>query len=209
MSHPPVLHAEHRPETRKVFEGVASRQQMYAFFNRHAHAPFDEERISGRCYAGEWFEISEADHDRMFEILPPLFYRADMFAMCEFLAARVTSVFFALRIHDRSRWFHGYCDLGDRQSPDRMRAEIVARESRPVRAMNRQEKLDHIWSATGSDFRGYADARFPADLRNRQIVLVYPSTQGKIWKLLDDLTDEELAAKLPVQLRRLPETTAA
>ncbi|MNE93636.1 hypothetical protein D3C80_1915100 [compost metagenome] len=75
--------------------------------------------------------------------------------------------------------------------------------------MNRQEKLDHIWSATGPDFRGYADQRFPADLRYRQIVLVYPSAQGKIWKLLDDLTDEEIAAKLPVQFRLLPETIAA
>lgn len=182
---------------------------MYALFNRHAQAPFDDNRINGTRYTGEWFEISEADHEHMFEILPPLFYRGDMFAMREFLAASVTSVFFALTIDDRSRWFHGYCDLSDRQSPDRMRAEIIARESRPVRAMSYQEKLDHIWSATGPDFRGYADGRFPADLRNRQIVLVYPSAQGKIWKLLDDLTDEEIAAKLPVQFRRLPGTIAA
>ncbi|NKM57778.1 DUF1419 domain-containing protein [Rhizobium anhuiense] len=197
------------PAHRKVFEGVASRHEMYALFNRHSQAPFDDDRMNGTRYVGEWFEISEADHDHMFEILPPLFYRGDMFAMREFLAASVTSVFFALTIDDRWRWFHGYCDLGDRQSPDRMRAEVLARESRPVRAMNRQEKLDHIWSATGADFRAYADARFPADLRNRQIVLVYPATQGKIWKLLDDLTDEEIAAKLPVQFRLLPETIAA
>lgn len=197
------------PTMRKVFEGVASRHEMYALFNRHRQSPFGNDRISGRRYVGEWFEISEADHDHMFEILPPLFYRGDMFAMREFLAASVTSVFFALMIDDRQRWFHGYCDLGDRQSPDRMRSEIIARESRPVRAMNRKEKLDHIWSATGPDFRGYADARFPADLRNCQIVLVYPSAQGKVWKMLDDLTDEEIAAKLPVQFRLLPETIAA
>lgn len=197
------------PAHRKVFEGVASRHEMYALFNRHSQAPFDEERVAGTRYVGEWFEISEASYDQMFEILPPLFNRGDMFAMSEFLAASVTSVFFALTIDDRSRWFHGYCDLSDRQSPDRMRSEIIARESRPVRAMNAREKLDHIWSTTGTDFRGYADGRFPADLRNRQIVLVYPSAQGKIWKLLDDLTVEEIAAKLPVQFRRLPETIAA
>ncbi|MCF1465243.1 DUF1419 domain-containing protein, partial [Agrobacterium vitis] len=186
------------PTICKVFEGVASRHEMYALFNRHSQAPFDDNRMNGTLYVGEWFEITEVDHDYMFEILPPLFYRGDMFAMREFLAASVTSVFFALTIDDRSRWFHGYCDLGDRQSPDRMRGEIIARESRPVRAMSAQEKLDHIWSTTGPDFRAYADNRWPADLRNRQIVLVYPSAHGKIWKLLDDLTDEEIAAKLPV-----------
>lgn len=144
----------------------------------------------------------------MFEILPPLFYRGDMFAMREFLAASVTSVFFALRIDDRCRWFHSYCDLADPASLERMRAEIIARESRPVRAMSRQEKLDHIWSATSPDFRGYADARFPAELRNRSIVLVFRASQGKIWKLLDDLTGEEIAAKLPVQFRQLADTAA-
>ncbi|CAN7642052.1 DUF1419 domain-containing protein [Rhizobium sp. LjRoot98] len=197
------------PTIRKVFEGVATRHEMYILFNRHCQSPFDDNRIYGTRDVGEWFEVSEADHDHMFEILPPLFYRGDMFAMRVFLAASVTSVFFALRIDDRSRWFHGYCDLGDRQSPVRMRAAIITREARPVRAMNRQERLDHIWSATGPDFRGYADNRFPADLCNRQIVLVYPSAQGKIWKLLDDLTDEEIAVKLPVQFRLLPETIAA
>lgn len=197
------------PAIRKVFEGVASRHEMYALFNRHRQSPFDDDRLSGRRYAGEWFEITEADHDHMFEILPPLFIRGDMFAMREFQAASVTSVFFALKIDDRFRWFHGYCDLADHGSPDRMRAEIIDRESRPVRAMSAQEKRDHIWSTTGADFRGYADTRFPADLRNRQIVLVFPAAQGKIWKLLDDLTDEEIAAKLPVQFRLLPETIAA
>lgn len=197
------------PAIRKVYEGVASRHEMYALFNRHAQAPFDDDRIAGTRYIGEWFEISEADHDHMFEILPPLFYRGDMFAMREFLAASVTSVFFALRIDDRTRWFHSYCDLGDRPSLDRMRSEIIARESRPMRAMSRQEKLDHIWSITGPDYRGYADARFPANLRNRQIVLVYRAAQGRIWKLLDDLTAEEIASKLPVQFRQLTETAAA
>ncbi len=197
------------PAIRKVFEGVASRQEMYALFNRHNQSPFDDDRLAGRRYVGEWFEITEDDHDHMFDILPPLFIRGDMFAMREFQGASVTSVFFALMIDDRFRWFHGYCDLADHGSPNRMRAEIIERESRPVRAMSAQEKLDHIWSTTGADSRAYADACFPADLRHRQIVLVYPAAQGKIWKLLDDLTDEEIAAKLPVQFRHLPETVAA
>lgn len=182
---------------------------MYAFFNRHAQAPFDEERISGRCYAGEWFEIAEGDQDRMFEILPPLFYRGDLFAMREFIAARVTSVFFALHIAGRGRWFHGYCDLSDRQSIDWMRTAIVERESRADRTMTRREKLDHIWSTTTNDFRAYADGRFPADFRRRQIVLVYCADQGKVWKLLDDLDDAEIAAKLPVQLRYAPQPAVA
>jgi hypothetical protein len=32
------------PAIRKVFEGVASRHEMYALFNRHGQSPFDEDR---------------------------------------------------------------------------------------------------------------------------------------------------------------------
>lgn len=195
-----------RPRNRKVFEGVASRREMYALFNRHSEAPFDNVRLSGRRHVGEWFEISQAEYDHMFNILPPLFIRGDMFAMGERLAESVTSIFLSLRIDDRLRWFHGHCDLADSGSPDRLRETIIERESRPVRALARQEKLDHIWSTTGAGFRAYADDRFPAGLRGRPIVLVYTAAQARIWKLLDKLTDDEIAAKLPVQFRRPDET---
>lgn len=215
MSELSVFH----PPFRKVLEGVASRQQMYALFNRHSQAPFDENRMAGAYYAGEWFEVAERDHDRMFEILPPLFWRGDMFAMREFIGESITSVFFTLSIGGRHRWFHGYCDLADRHpcakqspgrpSPDSMRAAILERESRPDRTMTRQEKLDHIWSATGADFRAYANTRFPDEFRGRQMVMVFSTSGAKVWKLLDDLTDPEIAAKLPVQLRCLPAAKAA
>ncbi|MGO7758352.1 DUF1419 domain-containing protein [Rhizobium ruizarguesonis] len=208
-----------RPQIRKVLAGVASRQQMYALFNRHSQAPFDDARISGRLYAGEWFEVTERDHDRMFEILPPLFYRGDMFAMREFLAASVTSVFFSLMIGRRSRFFHGYCDLARNRaannaspqatSPELMREAILERETRPDHAMSAQEKRDHIWSTTAAEFRAYADGRFPPDFRGRQIVVVFNASQGKVWKLLDDLNDAEITAKLPVQFRHQLEIVAA
>ena len=198
-----------RPRNRKVFEGVASRREMYALFNRHSEAPFDEFRMSGRRHVGEWFEVSQAEYDHMFNILLPLFIRGDMFAMGERLAESVTSIFLSLRIDGRLRWFHGHCDLADSGSPDRLRATIIERESRPVRAMARQEKLDHIWSTTGAGFRAYADNRFPGGLRGRPIVLVYTAAQARIWKLLDKLTDDEIAAKLPVQFRRPDETVTA
>lgn len=35
-------------DIRKVFEGVATRHEMYSLFNRHSQAPFDEDRSSGR-----------------------------------------------------------------------------------------------------------------------------------------------------------------
>lgn len=175
--------------------------------------------MAGRHYAGEWFEVAERDHDRMFEILPPLFFRGDMFAMREFIADSITSVFFTLSIGGRPRWFHGYCDLSGRgacppqstgrPSPDGMRAAILVRESRVDQAMTRQEKLDHIWSATGPDFRAYADARFPVEFRGRQMIIAFSATGAKVWKLLDDLTDPEIAAKLPVQLRCLPTAEVA
>jgi hypothetical protein len=204
MTHRPIV----ANEPRKVFEGVATRQQMYALFNRHYQSPADEHRLSGSRYCGEWFEISEGDHDRMFEILPPLFYRGDMFALCEFVAAQVTSVFFALRLNSGLRHFHGYCDLADRASIERMRAAIIQRESVAARCISRAEKLEHIWSTVGAEFRAYADLRFTPALLGNRIVIVYSAVEGKIWKRLDALTDLEIAAKLPVQFRHLPDVAA-
>ncbi len=73
------------PATRKVFQGVASRQQMFRMFDRHAQRPNRWEGDAAPLYAGEWFEIAETEHDYMFEILPPLWIRGSMFAMREYL----------------------------------------------------------------------------------------------------------------------------
>ncbi|MDE5443150.1 DUF1419 domain-containing protein [Bradyrhizobium sp. CSA207] len=194
---------------RKVFEGVATRHEMYRMFHRHRGDPAMAEGDAPHLFAGEWFEIAECDHDYMLEILPPLWMRADMFAMREFMTRGVTSIFFALTIDGRLRWFHGYCDLSAPGSPERMKAEIIERESRPVRAMTRDERLEHIWSSTHDDYRGYAGECWPAPMRGRRTVLVYAGQRGTVLKLLDDLTEAEIAAKLPVHLRHLPETVAA
>ncbi len=194
---------------RKVFQGVATRYEMFQIFNRHSEAPFDKARHSGSVYAGEWFEITEADHDYMFEILPPLFIRNGLFAMREFQAGNVTSVFLALTIDGGRRWFHGYCDLSDKGSPERLRAAIIERESHPVRAMTREERLEHIWSSTHGDYRGYAGQRFAPSKRGQRTVLFCGGKQAMTLKLLNELSDDEIAAKLPVQLRFLPELIAA
>lgn len=196
------------PTIRKIFEGVATRHDMYRMFNRHRGNPTMADGDTGHLFAGEWFEISEADHDYMFEILPPLFMRPEIFAMREYLTGSVTSVFFSLSIDGHMRFFHSYCDLSDKASPDRTKAAIIERESRPVRAMTREEALDHIWSSTHDDYRGYAGARWPDALRGKRTVLVFGGGLGTVLKLLDDLTDDEIAAKLPVQLRHLPPLAA-
>ena len=90
-----------------------------------------------------------------------------------------------------------------------MKAAIVDRETRPVRAMTREERLEHIWSCTHDDYRGYAGERWPAAMRGKRTVLVYGGDRGTVLKLLDDLTDDEVSAKLPVQLRHLPQPVAA
>ncbi len=90
-----------------------------------------------------------------------------------------------------------------------MKAAIIERESRPVRAMTREERLEHIWSSTHDDYRGYAGERWPAAMRGRRTMLVYAGRHGTVLKLLDELSDAEIAAKLPVQLRHLPGTIAA
>jgi hypothetical protein len=194
---------------RKVYQGAADRCQMFRMFDRRNQRPNRGEHDDSALYRGEWFEIGRTEYDYMLDILPPLWMRHDMFAMREFLTASVTSVFFSLAIDGRPRFFHGYCDLADRASPDRMRAVIVDRESRPVKAMTREERLEHIWSSTHGDYRGYAGERWPAHLRGLRTVLVCGGKQGTVAKLLDHLTDIEISAKLPVHLRYLPDAIAA
>lgn len=194
---------------RKVYQGIADRRQMFRMFDRHAQRPNRFEDADGAFYRGEWFEIDRASHDYMFEVLPPLWMRHDMFALREFLTDSITSVFFSLLIDGRLRFFHAYCDLFDKGSPERMRAAIVERESRPVRAMTREERLEHIWSNTHDDYRGYAGERFAQHLRGQRTLLFYGGRNGTVLKLLDQLTDTEISAKLPVHLRYLPDAIAA
>jgi hypothetical protein len=197
------------PAIRKVFQGVASRQQMFRMFDRHPQRPNRWNGDATPLYAGEWFEIHETDHDYMFEILPPLWIRGSTFAMREFLTGSVTSVFFALRVDAAIRHFHGYCDLSDAGSVERMRLAIIERESRPVRAMTREERLEHIWSATADAYRGYSDETCPEHLPGRRLVKIYNDVGESRLKLLGDLTDDEIAGKLPVHLRHIPSQVAA
>ncbi len=87
-------------------------------------------------------------------------------------------------------------------------AAIVERESCPVKAMTRQERLEHVWSATHDEYRGYAGERFEAQHPSKRTILVYGLGATEL-KLLDDLSDDEIAAKLPVHLRHLPSALAA
>lgn len=194
---------------RKVYQGITERHQMFRLFDRHAQRPHRFGADASALYAGEWFEITEREHDYMFEILPPLWIRGSMFAMREFLTGSVTSVFFALRIDGVIRHLHGYCDLSDGGSVEQMRLAIIERETRPVRAMTRHERLEHIWSATSDAYRGYSDetsANYPPGHR---VIALYSGAGSARLKLLDDLTDDEIATKLPVQPRDLARAAAA
>lgn len=194
---------------RKIYQGIADRRQMFRMFDRHAQRPNRWEGDDSALHSGEWFEVGEAEHSYMFEILPPLWMRGDMFAMREFLTGSITSIFFTLSIDGKIRHFHGYCDLVDKDSPKRMRNAIIARESRPVRAMTREERLEHIWSSTADNYRGYAGERWPLADRGKRTVLLYGGKEGSFLKRLDQLTDVEISAKLPVHLRYLPDSIAA
>ncbi len=194
---------------RKVFQGVARRSHMFRLFDRHTNRANRFEGDQSDVYAGEWFEIDEPSYIYMLDILPPLWVRGPIFAMREFMTGSVTSVFFAIQIDEACRYFHTYCDLADPSSVDVMRAAIVARESRPVRAMSREERLEHIWSTTADDYRGYAGDRWPKPMQGHRTVMLYGGKEGTFLKLLDTLTDDEIAAKLPVHLRHLPSSLAA
>lgn len=193
---------------RKIFQGIATRAEMFRLFDRYKQRPKRSDN-DGALYAGEWFEIGQAQIDYMLDILPPLWIRGEAFAMREFVVGSVTSVFFTLHIEGRTRHFHGNCDLSDKGSVERMRDAIIERESRPVRVMTREERLEHIWSTTHNDYRGFARERWPADHRGRRTVVIYGNSGAAILKLLDHLSDAEIAAKLPVHLRHLPEQQAA
>lgn len=193
---------------RKIQFGVVDRRQMYRLFDRHAQRPNRWQEDSIALYAGEWFEIACAEHDHVLEILPPLWMRGEMFAMREFLTGSVTSVFFTLRINGVTRYFHGYCDLSDPRSVYNMRAAIIERESHPVKAMTRDERIEHIWSATDDGYRGYAGEDFRPEHRGKRTVIVY-GKPGKRFELLESLTDLQISEKLPVHLRHLPLPEAA
>ncbi|MGV1788399.1 DUF1419 domain-containing protein [Agrobacterium tumefaciens] len=194
---------------RKVFQGVAKRADMFRMFDRHARRPDRFDGDQSASYAGEWFEIDENSYTYMLDILPPLWMRGPIFAMREFMTGSVTSVFYAIRIDDAVRYFHTYCDLSDPNSVEAMRSAIIDRETRPVRSMSREERLEHIWSTTADDYRGYAGPRWPQPLQGHRTIMLYGGKEGSFLKLLDTLTDEEIAAKLPVHLRHLPTVLAA
>ena len=192
---------------RKIYFGVADRRQMFRLFDRHAQRPDRWKSDDSALFAGEWFEIARAEHDYMLDILPPLWMRGEMFAMREFLTGSITSVFYSLRIDGKVRYFHAYCDLAQTRSAVEMRDAIVERESWPVKAMTRAERLEHVWSATHDEYRGYAGERFEAQHHGKRTILVYGLGTTEL-KLLDDLSDDEIA-KLPVHLRHLPVRAAA
>jgi hypothetical protein len=187
------------PPFRKVFEGVATREQMFALFNRHSDTP-GVDPLSGMPYASEWFEISASEYHFMLGLLPPLFQRTGMFGMSEYKAGNVTSVFFSIRIRGRERWFHGFCDLSDKRSPDGMRAAIIAHETGALDSMTREEKLEAIWSATHADFKGIAGEARPeawlVEHHSKQTILVHAVGQGTTLKLLEDLSDEEVDSRM-------------
>ncbi|MGX5844766.1 DUF1419 domain-containing protein [Mesorhizobium sp. ArgA1] len=190
------------PPFRKVFDGVATREQMFELFNRHRDVP-GVDPLSGTPYAGEWFQISSVEYHSMLELLPPLFQRTGMFGISEYKAGYITSVFFAIRVRGRERWFHGFCDLSDRHSPDAMRAAIVAHETGAADSMTREEKLEAIWTATHPDFKGRAgdidpDA-WPSQHRGKRTITVNAGGSGAVLKLLEDLSDDEIDHLLPIK----------
>lgn len=194
---------------RKIYHGIADRQQMFRMFDRHAQRPNRGESDASALFSGEWFEIARSEYDYMLDILPPLWMRAEMFAMREFLTDSITSVFYTLRIDGKFRYFHSYCDLSQPRSPVEMRDAIVERESWPVKAMTHAERFEHIWSATHDEYRGYAGERWLPEYRGKRTVLVYGQRGGTTLKLLEELTEDEIQDKLPEYLRHLPERHAA
>lgn len=186
------------PPFRKVFDGIATREKMFQLFDRHRDDP-DFDPFSGKPYSAEWFEIEASDFHFMLGLLPPLFQRTGMFGVSEYKASNVTSVFFAIRIRGRERFFHGFCDLGDRQARDKMRAAIIAHETGATDSMTREEKLEAIWTATHPDFKGIAGKSdpggWPAEHHGKRFVLVRGGPD-RVLRLLEELSDDEIDIRM-------------
>lgn len=193
------------PMFQKVCGHVATQSEMIALLNVPGEGPIDD-IVSGQCYAGQWFEVERYSYEIMLEVLPPLFMRHDMFAMSELRAGFVGSVFLEIVILGRKRWFHGYCDLSDRKSPDALRSAISFRETGDTTGMTRAEVLDAIWLATHRDFRGIAGEidplAWPVEHRGKRTILTHVRGEGTVLKLLEDLTVDEVADRLPRPTRR-------
>ena len=73
-------------------------------------------------------------------------------------------------------------------------------DSNDIPSLTRRSQLDLIWSRTHPDFRGIAGEVNPEAWRPEQLggrtILAYKPGVGTVLKLLDDLSDDEIAAKL-------------
>ncbi|PKP94734.1 MAG: hypothetical protein CVT77_01465 [Alphaproteobacteria bacterium HGW-Alphaproteobacteria-16] len=189
------------PRFRKILDRVAIRDEIHELLK----APPDcstEDLASGRAYAGRWFELPQAEHDAMLDLMPPAYMQPGMFVMSEPKAGSIASVLFEIVVRGTRRCFHGYCDLSIHGSTESMRAAIVEQEHAPIGILTRDAKLEAIWERTHPDYRGIAgeanpDA-WPREQRGKRTILVHQRGTGTVLKLLDDLTDEEIDAKLPL-----------
>ncbi len=187
----------HHPPFRKIYPAVASRQVMFALVNRHSQAPFDEDRISGRIRAGEWFEIEQASFDEMRNVRRPLFVHDGTFALSAFNAGNVAFVFVPMTIAGHPRWFLGSCDLAVSGSVEMLRDAIMARETGPdAHRLSRDEQLDIIWNATPPEFRTYTVIpNLPSPrYRDRRALLIDEDAQPC---LLETLTAAQIEKMLP------------
>ena len=104
-------------------------------------------------------------------------------------------------IDGRNRWFTGYCDFSDHGSPDAMRAGIIGHEKASVAGLSREAKLKLIWARTPADYRGRAGQfdpdSWPTEHHGKRAILVYEPGVGTVQKLLENLTDDEIADRLP------------
>ncbi|MCP4561745.1 MAG: DUF1419 domain-containing protein [Bosea sp.] len=187
---------------RKIFPTPTGAQQMYQLLGLGEDPPIEQRLSDDTCSAG-WFEVTEDCYQFARMIWGPLFSRPGMFAVTK--RGTIASIFFEITVRGRRRWFHGYCDLSDPQSPERMRAAIIAFETRAFDSMTRAEKLEAIWAWAPDDFKGIAGAvdpkAWPTEHLGKRTILVNGGALGTVLKLLEQLTDAEIEEKLAPQAR--------
>ncbi len=132
-----------RPAYRKVYAGVATNSDLIDLHDRRADLspPETSEYIP---YTGEWFEIDQSAFREASSKRPRLFAKPGLFAASEYKEGFVTSVYFAIRIRGFMRWFHGFCDLSDPATPDRMRIAIIAEETAAIDVMAMDRKVGFL-----------------------------------------------------------------
>lgn len=113
-------------ELNKLYEGIANLSQTYTLFKNFDHLPY-----GGRPYNGAWWECDEETYWEFLEVLPPMAWSNNRFAVCEAQDMQIHSCFKKCSgVFGYDAFFHCWIDLcgGAGKAMDDMFKRIIDSE---------------------------------------------------------------------------------